>query len=126
MTKLILKCGICLLACLVTAIIILTRCGHYGFATCVAYLLRTCNTCWECQGPHDALLLRRLDSLDVEVVDDGFRAQGLDKEAWQEIQYLAHASEEHHRGNRGHELRHVMERDNIEKKLHYERVRNAP
>ena len=126
MTKLIVKCGICLLACLVTAIIISTRCGHYGCATCIAYLLRTCNTCWDCPGLLDALYLRRLNSLDIEVVDDGFRAQELDETAWQEIQSHAHASAEHHRENRGHELRLMMERDNIEKQLHYQRARNGP
>ena len=128
MTKLIIRCGICFLACLFTAIIINMRCGHYGCASCIAYLLRTCNTCWECAAPLDAMLLRRLDSLnlDVEVVADDYLTYGLDSTAWREIQFAAHASEEKHLDNRGHELRDVIERDNIEKKIHYERVRNGP
>ena len=74
------------------------------------------------------MLLRRLNSLklDVEVVADDFLACGLDTTAWREIQMHAHASEERHREKCGHELRDVIERDNIEKKLHYERVRNGP
>ena len=105
MTKLIIKCGICFLSCLFTAIIVSMRCGHYGCATCVAYLLRMCDTCWECSSPLNAMLMRRLDSLelDVEVVGD-FLACGLDSTAWREIQMHAHASEDRHRENRGHEL----------------------
>ena len=79
----IIRCGICFLACLFTAIVISMRCGHYGCASCVAYLLRTCNTCWECAAPLDAMLFRRLDSLnlDVEVVPDDYLTCGLDPTA---------------------------------------------